>query len=68
MFDAPNFIQVKTKLYFKLFLISFRLLITDVAAGLKMPVIWILTPQQWVPQVYHHIYQIPTLHLCVFLS
>ena len=31
-----------------------RLLTTDVAAGLKMPVIWILTPQQWVPQVYHH--------------
>lgn len=25
----------------------------DVAAGLKMPVIWTLTLQQWVPQVYH---------------
>lgn len=30
-----------------------RLLIMDVAAGLKMPVIWTLTLQQWVPQVYH---------------
>lgn len=38
----------------------------DVAAGLKMPVIWTLTLQQWVPQVYHSILSTPTSPLCVY--
>lgn len=35
-----------------LFLFVLRLLIMVVAVGLKMPVTWTLTQQQWVPQVY----------------